>query len=208
MHCMACGHLLWSKIGTTSHLQLQRNSNGSIQNNPKEKLTFSPGSITTSGSESTFSDEIEDADFSWVDRLGKWPKRIMWELVHLLWSKLAPMYLESSDFDSCYCWIRVWMPYSQACSLFLLSFSGFALALFAGLLYGFLFLPVAYLKLCDDNAHSCVGECVRYHFVECRDFSLPSHCHAPRHGLLVWCLLWHLASQHNLLHYLCHSKVQ
>ena len=36
-------------------------------------------------------------------------------------------------------------------------FSGFALALLAGLLYAFLFLPVAYLKLCDDSAHSCTG---------------------------------------------------
>lgn len=54
-------------------LQLQRNSAGSI-NNPKDKLTFSPGSPS---SESINSDEIEDADYSWVDRLGKWPKRIM-----------------------------------------------------------------------------------------------------------------------------------
>ena len=39
------------------------------------------------------------------------------------------------------------------------SFSGFGLALLAGLLYAFLFLPVAYLKLCDDSAHSCTGRC-------------------------------------------------
>ncbi len=36
-------------------------------------------------------------------------------------------------------------------------FSGFSLSLVAGLFYGFQFLPVQYMKLCDDDSHSCNG---------------------------------------------------
>ena len=69
-----CIKNLLTGVTCISYSQLQKNSAGSIQNSPKDKLTFSPSSP---GSESINSDEVEDADYSWVDRLGKWPKRIM-----------------------------------------------------------------------------------------------------------------------------------
>ena len=37
-------------------------------------------------------------------------------------------------------------------------FSGFAMALLVGVFYGTQFLAVEYVKLCDDELHSCNGE--------------------------------------------------
>lgn len=44
-----------------------------------------------------------------------------------------------------------------------LTFSGFGLSLVSGLFYGLQFLPVQYMKLCDDHAHSCTGMTTQYY---------------------------------------------
>lgn len=51
-------------------------------------------------------------------------------------------------------------------------FSGFVLALVAGLLYAFLFLPVQYLKHCNDGAHSCTGHSYMHRSLKLNSMSL------------------------------------
>lgn len=54
-----------------------------------------------------------------------------------------------------FCW-WVWL-YSDFCVVYFLLHSGFSLSLLSGIFYGVSFLPVQYMKLCDDHAHSCYG---------------------------------------------------
>lgn len=39
-----------------------------------------------------------------------------------------------------------------------LSYSGFGLSLGIGFLFGFQFIGVEYMRLCNDDTHSCDGE--------------------------------------------------
>ena len=44
---------------------------------------------------------------------------------------------------------------------------GFVLSLVSGLLYGFSFIPVQFMKLCEDEEHSCSGKSVVSSLVLC-----------------------------------------
>ena len=73
-----------SHVTPTPHLpsvpQLQREKTASIQGSADDKLTFSPPSSRSGrvGGGGRASWEEEDIDFSWVDRLGVWPRRILY----------------------------------------------------------------------------------------------------------------------------------
>ena len=49
--------------------------------------------------------------------------------------------------------------------LLLLYCSGFTLALFVGFFFGSQFLPVEYMRLCDDEIHSCSGYCTIDYYI-------------------------------------------
>ena len=76
---------------------------------------------------------VNDNDYSWVDNLGVWSRRIL--LVSAFFSVFA-------NFNNTHL------------------LRGFGLAMFVGMLYGIQFLPVQYLKLCSDSYHSCDGCCI------------------------------------------------
>lgn len=81
----------------------------STNNGTGGTLTFSPRKSILSGTEEPSHENEEDEDTSWVDKLGKWPRRIV----------------------------------------------GFCCSLGAGFLFGFQFLGVEYMRMCDDKLHSC-----------------------------------------------------
>lgn len=59
-------------------------------------------------------------------------------------------------------------PYSTSS----LPHSGFGLALVAGFFFGFQFLPIQFMRLCDDSSHSCDSK--DYCSCMLRQFSSPS----------------------------------
>lgn len=70
----------------------------------------------------------KDSDYSWVDKLGFWPRKIWYYcIVHIMCEKYIYYF-----------------------------YSGFGLSVLAGLLYSFCFTFMQLMELCSDNEHQSV----------------------------------------------------
>ena len=59
------------------HDQVRGRGSSSTNNGTGGTLTFSPRKSILSGTEEPSHENEEDEDTSWVDKLGKWPRRIV-----------------------------------------------------------------------------------------------------------------------------------